>query len=151
MDSDAPTLQSALEVLQRHFGERLSGPRQSAETQMRNTLQQELGLDEARAGDVLKELSATDRLAYVEDADIGSTAGAGETGPVISMPLTQSADGGTPLITAISPAMVMGIVDQPGADVGQIVESDEAEPPPTAAVEGEEAGADSAQGHWRIG
>jgi len=114
MDTDATTLQNALSTLRQQHGEQLAGPRRRTEAQMRQTLQQHLGLDELAADRVVKKLYETGRLVYVGSADSGTEPGTSTTGPVISMPNTQSADGTMPLRTAASPAMIMGLVDQPG-------------------------------------
>jgi len=93
---------------------------------------------------------------------------------VISMPLTQSADGGQPLITSASPAMLMGISQDQAGDVepAQVPDSEgdtvgwllapavEGATPETTEDEGNGDGeeADGAgresnrtQGYWRIG
>lgn len=156
MDSDAT---NALGVLRQHHGEQLAGSRVHAEAQMRHTLEQQMGLDERTAERVLKKLYETGQLVYVSSTGGSSAPGTGTeddteadttaTGPVISMPLTQSADGGAPLITSASPAMIMGIVDEQGGDVGQIVDNEEAG---SATVrQDEEVEGDRAQGYWRIG
>ena len=160
MDSDATALQNALAVLRQYHGERLAGSRGSTEAQMRHTLVQQLGVDELTAGRVLKKLYETGRLVYVGSTARSSTPGTGTdddaepdttaTGPVISMPLTQSADTGAPLVTSASPAMVMGIVDDRGGDVSQIVDTEDVAPGPIASGEGAKEG-DHTQGYWRIG
>lgn len=183
MNTDATALQNALDVLRRHYGERLAGARQRTEDQMRNTLAQELGVDQLGAAFVLKRLCQTGQLEYVgntgtgtgtgtgtdtgEDTGSGVAAepGASATGPVISMPLTQTAEVGRPLITTASPAMLMGITNEQGGD---------AAPDQADAVEGETLGwllapavepgevhtatedreqneGEHAEGYWRIG
>ena len=152
MDSEATTLQSALDVLRRQYGQRLTGPQQHTEAQMRHTLKQEMGMDAATAERILKQLTVTGRLVYVGSAEGGPLPIPDGTGPVISMPLTQSADGGAPLITAASPALIMGIVDKPGGDVGDVVESNAEEGPGSATVgDYEDVGGERTQGYWRIG
>jgi hypothetical protein len=147
MDSDVTTLDNALAVLQRYYGKRLDGSRERTEAQMRHTLRQQMGMDEATAAHVLQQLTVMGRLVYVGGAPGGPLPVAGSTGPVISMPLTQSADGGKPLITAASPSLVMGVVDDAGGDVGEIVDSD-VEGAPEPGISGE---VDGGNGYWRIG
>jgi len=119
---------------------------------MRETLEQELGLDAATAERVVRDLSESDRLAYITTSDSGTEVGTNTTGPVISMPLTQTADGGAPLVTTASPAMIMGIVDNQGGDITEVVDSgDERPPEPVAPQEDEEVAGDRTQGYWRIG
>ncbi len=117
---------------------------------MRHTLEQEIGLNSSTAANVLKKLTITGRLVYVVSAEGGPLPIPDGTGPVISMPLTQSADGGTPLITAVSPALIMGIVDKQGSGVGDIVDTD-AEAAPEPATGGEYAEGERTHGYWRIG
>ena len=151
MDSDAATLDNALAVLRRHLGEQLAGPSQRGEDQMRYTLKQELGLDERSAMQIIKNLRESGQLVYVGGTDAGTDTGTGEgtsdTGPVISMPNTQSADGGAPLITTASPAMVMGIVNDPNAGVERVVEEDTRMPTNREPGEAQRGNA----GYWRIG
>ncbi len=181
MDSDATTLQNALDVLRQHYGEQVPGPQLSAEAQMRHTLEQQMGLDPLTADRVLKRLCISGQVVYVDSADAGNQAGNDRdnrdnrgtgaepgttaTGPVISMPLTQSADGGQPLITSASPAMLMGIVDDKGGNVGPgRAENDERDTlgwlvapavegvsGPVTAGENEGAESNRPQGYWRIG
>lgn len=176
MDSDATTLQNAVDVLRRHYGEQLAGPQVGTETQMRNALQQQLGLDPLGADRVLKQLRDTNRLVYVgsEEDEAGTEDGTGTdredipdargTGPVISMPLTQSADGGRPLITTASPAMLMGITndqsgdaapatENPGGDtLGWLVAPAVGEgPTPATTGDNPDQADDHTQGYWRIG
>src|SRR4051812_13824492 len=99
MDNDATTLQNALTVLRQQYGEQLAGPRRSTEAQMRHTLEKQMGLDELTADRVVKKLYETGRLVYMGEQDTGTEPGTSTTGPVISMPNTQSADGGMPLRT----------------------------------------------------
>jgi hypothetical protein len=108
---------------------------------MRHTLKQELGLDAAATEALLKKLTVTGRLVYVGSAEGGPLPVPDSTGPVISMPLTQSADGGAPLITAVSPKLVMGVVENQEEGVSDIADADT----------GEEADLESSQGYWRIG
>ncbi|MGA7731772.1 MAG: hypothetical protein WCD37_10945 [Chloroflexia bacterium] len=151
MDSDQTALQNALDVLRQHHGTQLSGPQQRGEAEMRHTLKQELGCDTATAERILKQLTTTGRLAYVGSAEGDSLPISDGTGPVISMPLTQSADGGAPLITTASPALIMGIVDKPGGDVGDIVDThEEDEREATTVGEREKVGGERTQGYWRI-
>jgi hypothetical protein len=114
MDSDATALQNALAVLRQDYGQRLAGPRRATEARMRHTLEQRMGLDELMADRVVKKLYETGQLAYIGSADSGTEPGTSTTGPVISMPNTQSADGGTPFRTTASPALIMGVVNDPG-------------------------------------
>ena len=100
MDSDETTLQNALNILRQRHGAQLPGPQQRGVSEMRNTLTRDLGLDTALVHNILNNLTRTNRLEYVSDAKGDALPDAEGTGPVISMPLTQSADGGTPLITA---------------------------------------------------
>lgn len=177
MDTDATALQNALDVLRRHYGERLAGAQQGTEDQMRNTLAQELGVDQLGAAFVLKRLCQTGQLEYVGNTgtatdtsdDTGSGVapepGASATGPVISMPLTQTAEAGRPLITTASPAMLMGITNEQGGDAEQdqadavegetlgwllapAVEPGEVQ---TATGDPEQTEGDHAEGYWRIG
>jgi len=149
MDSDETTLQNALNILRQRHGAQLPGPQQRGVSEMRNTLTQGLGFDTAVVHNILNNLTRTNRLEYVSDAKGDALPGAEGTGPVISMPLTQSADGGTPLITTASPGMIMGIVNEPGG-VGEIVESD-AESSPEPASIGEHEDGERTGGYWRIG
>lgn len=152
MNSESITLQKALDVLRRHYGERLSGPQGGGEAQMRETLQQELGLDASSSERIIRDLSDTDKLVYINSTDPGSEVGTNTTGPVISMPLTQTSEGGAPLVTTASPAMIMGIVDYQGGDVSEVVDSEGERPPePIAPQEDEEVEGDRLQGYWRIG
>lgn len=158
MDNDATTLQKALDTLRQHYGPQLNGPQHGTEGQMRDTLQQQMAIDMSTADDLVDKLCETGQLVYVDTFDAmtggggeggsGTSEGTTTTGPVISMPLTQSADGGAPLITTASPAMVMGIVDYQGGDVGRTVE---AGPESLPASDVGEAESVSAQGYWRIG
>jgi hypothetical protein len=186
MDGDATTtLQNALDVLRQHYGEQVPGPQLSAEAQMRQTLEQQMGLSPLEADRVLKQLCISGRVVYVDSADAGAEAGtrtgtgatshgddARGTGPVISMPLTQSADGGQPLITSASPAMLMGITGEQAGEVtrGEAIrgEAENTEgdtlgwlvapaigatpaPEPTTTGDDEEVEGNRAQGYWRIG
>ena len=49
MDSNASSLENALSVLRQQYGERLPGPQESGLAQMRETLRQQLSLDEITA------------------------------------------------------------------------------------------------------
>lgn len=180
MDSDATTLQNAVDLLRQRYGERLPGSQVDAEAQMRRTLEQQMGLDMLAADRVLKRLCLSGQLAYVDSAGTGTEAGtdAGTgavddseanttaTGPVISMPLTQSADVGQPLITSASPAMLMGITNDTNQD-GDIARAEDPNPdgdtlgwlvapaidegPTPDTTGGNEDGGGRAQGYWRIG
>jgi hypothetical protein len=114
MDNDATTLQDALAVLRRHYGDRVTGAQRSTEAQMRHTLQEQMGLDELAADRVLKQLSQTGRVVYMGSRDVGSEPGTSTTGPVISMPLTSTNTSAEPLITTAAPALAMGSVNDPG-------------------------------------
>lgn len=174
MDSDETTLQNALDVLRQHYGERLVGPQQSAEAQMRHTLEEQMGLDMLAADRVLTRLCLSGRLSYVDSTNTDTVVGTGTTdtaepgttatGPVISMPLTQSADGGQPLITTASPGMLMGVATERGGGVNRGPENTEDETlgwlvapavdaAPVPATTGEAEGAEGgrSQGYWRIG
>lgn len=171
MDNDSTALQNAISVLRQQYGEQLAGPRQRTEAQMLQTLQQQLGLDGAAAEHVVKKLYDSGQLTYVAGSDSGSEDGTdtedtpSDTGPVISMPSTQSADGGAPLITTVSPAMLMGIVNEEGGDVGSYVTEDNDEPgmgdvgiadtnieaAPTKGTTGGRGDMEGMQGYWRIG
>jgi hypothetical protein len=165
MDNDATALQNALAVLRRQHGEHLSGPRRATEAQMRQTLQQQMGVDDLTADRVVKKLHQTGRLAYVGGADVGTEPGTTDTGPVISMPTTQSADGGRPLITTASPGLIMGVANDPANDVGAITDENnegatmgqlgdtnvEGGRPPVTIGEHEEVESDRTHGYWRIG
>lgn len=150
MDSDETALQNALDVLRQHYGTQLYAPQQRGEVEMRHTLRQELGVDAAMAERILKKLTVRGRLEYVGSAEGDPSLIADGTGPVISMPLTQSADGGAPLITAASPALIMGIVDKQGSGVSEIVDSGTESAPEPDTVEGYADG-ERTQGYWRIG
>jgi len=65
MDTDAATLQNALGVLQQQFGGQLAGPVRKTQAQMRQTLEQRLGLDELAADRLVKKLTETGRLVYM--------------------------------------------------------------------------------------
>jgi hypothetical protein len=123
MASDtSATIEKALAVLRQQYGQKLDGPRMRTEARLRQTLQQKLNLDELTADRLMEKLFADGRLVYVGDQDQGTEPGTTTTGPVISMPNTQSADGGEPFRTTFSPAEMMGIVDNPGGgdvEVGQ--------------------------------
>ncbi len=160
MDSGT-TLESALGVLRQHYDSKLAGSRERTEAQMRHTLKEQLGLGETAAGQLLRQLCDTGRLQYVAgtgqavEQDESST-----TGPVISMPGTQSGGGGGELITTASPAMILGAVDYEGADVNRGLE-DAALPAAHTGYEsennrdsedkGESIAAQAAAGYWRIG
>jgi hypothetical protein len=175
MNGDATTLQNALDVLRRHYGEQVPGPQLSAEAQMRQTLEQQMGLDPLEADRLLKHLCASGHVVYVDGADAGTAEStstvadnhaddARGTGPVISMPLTQSADGGQPLITSASPAMLMGITGEEGGDVARgeaegtegdtlgwlVAPATGAAPAPTTTGGAGDAEDDRTQGYWRI-
>src|SRR4051812_15275775 len=81
MDTDAATLQSALSVLQQQFGGQLPGSLRKTQAQMRQALEQQLGLDELVADRLVKKLAETGRLVYVgagQDPDVNSVpAGSG--------------------------------------------------------------------------
>jgi hypothetical protein len=154
MDNNATALNKALSVLRQHHGEHLDGPQQRTQAQMRQTLQREMSLDEMAADRILTALTSSGRLVYVGGAEPDPIPEDETTGPVISMPLTQTADGGTPLITTASPALVMGIVD--GQDQAGPIDTDtEAQPAPRKAGEDPERDAqlegDLAHGYWHIG
>ncbi|HEY0071376.1 MAG TPA: hypothetical protein VGE04_15530 [Chloroflexia bacterium] len=176
MDSDATTLQNALDVLRQQYGEQLSGPQAGTEAQIRSTLQQQLNLDPLGADRVLKGLYESNRLVYVGAEDEGSEEGnrtgddrtaddARGTGPVISMPLTQSADGGQPLITTASPAMLMGISSDQGGEANRAeAESTEGDTlgwlvapaieegsRPSTSEDNQDVEGNRTQGYWRIG
>ncbi|MBF6611703.1 MAG: hypothetical protein IVW55_01065 [Chloroflexi bacterium] len=160
MHSDA-TLESALGVLRQHYDSKLAGSRERTEAQMRHTLREQLGLDETSAAQLLRQLCDTGRLQYVVgtgqtvEKDASST-----TGPVISMPGTQSGGGGGELITTASPAMILGAVDYEGGDVNRGLE-DASLPATTGEYEGDNnseaenkdgrIAAQAAAGYWRIG
>jgi hypothetical protein len=146
MNSDATALDSAISTLRQYYGTRLDGPRERTEAQMRHTLKQQMGLDEAAAGRVLQELTQTGHLTYVGSTPDGPLPRNAGTGPVISMPSTATADSGTPLITTASPDLLIGVSNEAGSDVGNIA----------AEVAPEEGTVDEGQvtatgGHWRIG
>jgi hypothetical protein len=165
MDSDVTTLRNALAVLRRQYGEQLAGPQRRTEAQMRHTLQEQMGLDEITADRVLIKLRDTGRLMYVGSAEVGTEPGTTTTGPVISMPGTQTAGVGGPLITTAAPDVVMGIVtdqdsdvsrrvaeNNEGATMGQLGDTNvEAAPTPVTIGEREEVEADRTHGYWRIG
>jgi len=113
MDNDTATLQNALAVLRGQYGAQLAGPRQHTEAQMRHTLEQQMRLDELTADRLVKKLYETGKLVYMGTADRGTEPGTSTTGPVISMPSTQTT-GGAPLITTADAALVMGSVRDPG-------------------------------------
>jgi hypothetical protein len=175
MDSDATALRQALGVLRQQYGDRLAGPQKRTQAEMRHTLQAQMGLDELTADSIVIKLRDTGRLSYVGSAEVGTEPGTTATGPVISEPLTQSGDGGAPLITTASPAMIMGVAQEEGGnvagDVAKAVADDnradyttrgmndaavadtraEAGRPPLTIGEHEEAEGDRTQGYWRIG
>lgn len=155
------TLESALAVLRQHYGGQLEGSRDRTEAQIRYTLKEQLGLDEATSFQLFRQLCDTGHLSYVEgqgraaDRDEPNT-----TGPVISLPGTLSGGGGGQLITTASPAMIMGNVDYEGGDVNSGL-ADAARPEAPVEYEDENGGdaedddaqlADaSSAGYWRIG
>lgn len=165
MNSDTTTPQSALSVLRQQYGEHLNGPQESTETQMRDTLKQNMSLDEQGADRVIKELSQNGQLVYIPTEDEETSTDTSGTGPVISMPNTQSADGGAPLITTASPAMLMGITDDSngstGGDFAGSAEGDtverlgdinyEALPGSGTVADLERVGSRDPRGYWRIG
>ena len=168
MDSDVTTLRNALAVLRQQYGEQLAGPQRRTQAQMRHTLQQQMGLDEIMADRVLIKLRDTGRIAYVGGADVGTEPGTTETGPVISMPGTQVAGVGGPLITTAAPGTLMGLGNEEerdiernttnvaenneGATMGQLGDTNvEAAPAPVTIGEHEEAESDRTHGYWRIG
>ena len=165
MDSDPTTLRNALAVLRQAYGEQLAGPQRRTEAQMRHTLQQQMGLDEITADNVLIKLRDTGRLVYVGSADVGTEPGTTSTGPVISMPGTQVAGVGGPLITTAAPGMLMGMGNEEdrtvgrniaenneGATMGQLGDTNvEAALAPVTMGEHEEVESDPTRGYWRIG
>lgn len=65
MDTDAAALQNALGVLQQQFGGQLAGPVRKTQAQMRQALEEQLGLDELAADRLVKKLAETGRLVYI--------------------------------------------------------------------------------------
>jgi hypothetical protein len=154
MDSDATALENALAVLGQQHGTRLDGPQHQTEAQMRRTLEAQLGLDELTADRMVKKLAQTGRLVYSGSVEAGTEPGTSTTGPVISMPLTQTADGGQSLRTTAAPGVLMGLETGVPTDrvSDQPTEADrEATPAPITMGEREALEHDRTEGYWRIG
>src|SRR5689334_1183005 len=93
MDTDAQTLETALGVLRQQFGNRLAGSIGDTQVQMRQALEQQMGVNEVAGDRLVKQLTHLGRLVYrggtgEDDGD------AGGTGPVISMPGATSGQSG---------------------------------------------------------
>lgn len=150
MDSDATALENALAMLRQAYGAQLAGPQHHTLAQMRHTLEEQAGLDELMADRVVKKLAQTGRLVYVGSREAGTEPGTSTTGPVISMPMTQTADGGEPLRTTAEPAVLMGLeTGVPAAETSDVARGDTAAP--LTVGEREVLDNDPTQGYWRIG
>src|SRR3954454_2208557 len=113
MDTDANVLNNALAVLRQQFGQQVAGAQKQGLGQMRQALEQQLGLDDVTADRVVKKLAETGRLRYVMtgDADDGPT-GTTPVGPVASLPGVYTGSTGTgqmvvPAAQAVATAEVL--------------------------------------------
>src|SRR5690348_1124344 len=107
MENDASTLQNALAVLHKQYGNLLTGPKQQSEVKLRHTLQQQLKVNDVTADRILTKLVQLGRLVYVGATMHGYESGTNTTGPVISMPGTSTSGGGE-IISTASPDQLMG-------------------------------------------
>jgi hypothetical protein len=105
MDTDARALETALATLQQQYGNQFKGSMDSAQAQMRHTLEEKMGIDELSADRLVKKLIETGRLRYNvtnRDEDPNITT---DTGPVIPVVGTTEAQGAGPVTVAATPAI----------------------------------------------
>jgi hypothetical protein len=73
VDTDATVLQQAPTALRAQHGDRLDGPRQQIEPELRRTLQEQMGLDESAADRVVKKLYQTGQIGAKEEGEVRET------------------------------------------------------------------------------
>jgi len=159
MDTDANVLNNALAVLRQQFGQQVAGAQKQGLGQMRQALEQQLGLDDVTADRVVKKLAETGRLRYVMtgDADDGPT-GTTPVGPVASLPGVYTGSTGTgqmvvPAAQAVATAEVLGDVPTDGGILRGAEPDTATARSATAAGERQDAGEPlgSADLSWRTG